>query len=118
MTTGLMQRKVLMFGDDPSIRKLLRVFTAKLTAQGDETQNEAARSVINREAFDEVLIDLRCSYADDSGGHRPIGEVQPSLLGRVLVIAAEVRDLETLELLERYLKEGLPQSLRWLIGDH
>lgn len=118
MATGLMQRKVLMFGDDPSIRNLLRVFTSKLSAQGDETQNEAARAVINRKAFDEVLIDLRCSYSEDSGGHRPIGEVQPSLVGRVLVIVAEVRDIETLELLERYLAEGLSQSLHLLVGDH
>ena len=108
-------RKVLIFGDDASIRNLLRIFGEKLEREKDGDANPAAvLAAVDRKAFDAVLLDLRCAGREPHGG---IGEIRSSLMGRVLAITAEVRDAETLEAVERYLINGLPRSLLWLISD-
>ncbi|HUZ46395.1 MAG TPA: hypothetical protein VMW54_07130 [Terriglobia bacterium] len=118
MVTALQQRKVLIFGDEPSIRNLLHIFAEKLKRQNAGTQDPAAAlTAISRQSFDEVLLDLRCSNPKNKNGARGIGEIQPSLMGRVLVIAAEVSDPETMDLVERYLLNGLPRSLLWLVSN-
>ena len=118
MPTATQQRKVLIFGDDASIRNLLRVFEEKLEREKDGDANPAAAlAAIDRKAFDAVLLDLRCAPRKPRSGVGGIGEIQSSLMGRVLTINAEVRDAETLEAVERYLINGLPRSLLWLISD-
>ena len=118
MVTALQQRKVLIFGDESSIRNLLHIFAEKLKRQNTGTEDPAtALTAINRQSFDAVLLDLRCPDKQSESGIRGIGEIQPSLMGRVLVIAAEVSDPETMDLVERYLVNGLPRSLLWLVSD-
>ncbi len=118
MVTALQQRKVLIFGDESSIRNLLHIFAEKLKRQNTGTEDPAtALTAINRQSFDAVLLDLRCSNPKNENAIRGIGEIQPSLVGRVLVIAAEASDLKTLDLVERYLVNGLPRSLLWLVSD-
>jgi len=118
VATASRHRKVLIFGDEPSIRNLLHILAEKLERKNAGAANPAAAlATINRKAFDAVLLDLRCSNRRSIDGVRRIGEIQPSLVGRVLAITVEVSDPETLELVERYLLKGLPRSLLWLVSD-
>jgi DNA-binding NtrC family response regulator len=97
-------RKVLIFGDEPSIRNLLNILVEELERANTAVANRAGvLAAINRKAFDAVLLDLRCSKRASEDGVSGIAEIWPSLVGRVLAINAEVSDLKTLEQIERHL---------------
>jgi DNA-binding response OmpR family regulator len=114
--TATQHRKVRIFGDEASIRNLLRVFREKLKRENaGDASPVASLAVIDPKTFDAVLLDLRCSNGED--GARGSGEVRSCLMGKVLAITAEVRDPETLDLIERYLNNDLPRSLLWLVTD-
>jgi CheY-like chemotaxis protein len=104
------RRKVLIVEDDASIRNVLYVLLAGLGFDGDVAHSgRQALELASRESFDAVLLDLRsCDMATEqvvSG----IKQVQPSLVGRVLVITGEVADRQTLETIERYTLLHMPR---------
>ncbi len=112
-------RKVLIFGDEPSIRSLLKIFAEKLERKKAGPADPAALlATVNRTQFDAVLLDLRLTNRDGEGKARGLGDIRTSLVGRTLAITAEVRDPETLDLIERYLINRLPSSLLWLVSDY
>lgn len=118
MPTAARRRKVLIVGDESSITNLLRVFGEKLKGNiSGEADPVAVLAKVDHETFDSVLLDLRCSNSQALRGGPGTGEVRSSLMGRVLTITAEVRDAETLDLIQRYLKNGLPRSLLWLVSE-
>ena len=96
------RRKVLIHEDEPAIRNVLYVLLAGLGCEGDVVHNSRqALASINRESFDAVLLDLRCSELPPGQLVSEIIDVQPSLVGRILVITAEVAAGETLAMIER-----------------
>ena len=118
MPTAAQHRKVLIVGDAPSITGLLRVFGEKTNLKKPgEADPAALLARVDRKTFDSVLLDLRCPKPSGQPGGPGSGEIRSSLMGRVLTITAEVRDAETLDLIERYLKSGLPRPLLWLVSD-
>ena len=96
------RRKVLILEDEPAIRNVLYVLLAGLGCEGDVVHNSRqALASINRQTFDAVLLDLRCSELPPDQLVSEIIEVQPNLIGRLLVITGEVATGETLAMIER-----------------
>jgi DNA-binding response OmpR family regulator len=123
---GPARRKVLIIEDEPSIRNALYVLLAGLGCEGDVAYTgQQALSMISRETFDAVLLDLRCNNLTPDQVVSEIKELRPNLVGRVLVITGEVTDPQTMELIERHflphvpgsrLKQELWERLRTLLG--
>jgi two-component system response regulator PilR (NtrC family) len=106
-----LRRKVLIVEDEPSIRNVLYVLLAGLGCEGDvATNSNQALSMIRRDRFDAVLVDLRSAQLPPDQMVTAITELRPSLIGRVLVITGEVADPDTLELLARAAVPHLPRS--------
>ncbi len=111
LTEKFSRRKVLIIEDEPSIRNILFVLLAGLGCEGDVAYTgKEALSMIGRESFDAVLLDLRCNKVGAEEVVSQIKEVRPSLVGRVLVITGEVTDEETIDLLDRCLVPHVPRN--------
>ncbi len=101
MTNLAPLRKVLIIEEDPAIRHALYTLLAGVGCDGATAYNgQHALSRISRESFDAVLLDLRCSNPSADEVVSKIGEIRPSLMGRILVITGEVSDPKTMELIE------------------
>ena len=104
-------RKVLIIEDEPSIRNVLYVLVAGLGYDVDAASDaQQALSMIGRDQFDAVLLDLRASQLPAEQMVCAITELRPSLVGRVLVITGEVADPDTLAMLERCALPHVPRS--------
>jgi CheY-like chemotaxis protein len=111
VVTGSGRRKVLIVEDEPAIRNVLFVLLAGLGCEGDVAYTgQQALSMVSRESFDAVLVDLRCNNLGAEEVVSQIKEISPNLVGRVLVITGEVTDPETMELLSRHLLPHVPRS--------
>ncbi|HEX5412928.1 MAG TPA: hypothetical protein VFZ27_13845 [Terriglobia bacterium] len=103
VSNGSSNRKVLTVADESAIRNLLTL-ARKLDSRRVVTANTGLDiSTINRKSFDTAILDLRCSQGRPAGRGYGVGEVRPSMVGRVLVINAEVNDQQTFEAVERYI---------------
>ena len=105
------RRKVLIIEDEPSIRNTLYVLLAGLGYDGDIASDaHQALSMIRKDQFDAVLLDLRASQIPPDQMVSAITELRPSLVGRVLVICGEVSSPDTIQMLERYAVPHVPCS--------
>ena len=96
-------RKVLLIESEPVARDVLRLLMKKLGCEGEvATDGQQALSMVSRNDFDAVLLDLRSSALPPEEVVAGIHDIRPSLVGRVLVITGEVDDSATLDLVERY----------------
>jgi CheY-like chemotaxis protein len=111
------KRKVLLVGTEPSVQGLISTF---LVTMGwictVATTQETVPDVLQREAFDAVLIDLGPSVAAAERVILRIKQIRPSLADRMLVICNGSPDREKAELMERHdlvqvSQEGLLQQL-------
>ena len=111
MAPSAPRRKVLIIEDEPSIRNILYVLLAGLGYDGDSASDAAqALSMIRKDQFDAVLLDLRASQIPPEQMVSAITELRPSLVGRVLVICGEVSSPATIQMLERYAVPHVPRS--------
>lgn len=95
-------RTVLIIEDEPSIRNLLCVLLAGLGCEGDIAQNaREALALIEKQSFDAVLLDLRCSEMPAREAVSALKNLRPSLVGKVLVITGEVSDRQTMKLIKK-----------------
>jgi CheY-like chemotaxis protein len=102
LKNGPQPRNILIIEDEPSIRNVLYVLLAGLGCKGDIAHNgHQALAMIEKEIFDAVLLDLRCSEMPTGEMVSAIKELRPSLVGRVLVITGEVSDPQTMEMIKR-----------------
>jgi len=96
------RRKVLIVEGEPTIRNVLFVLLAGLGCDGDvAADSKQALSMLRKERFDAVLLDLRSSHLPPEEMFSSIIELRPTLVGRVLVIVGEVADPATMATLER-----------------
>ncbi len=103
MADNTVKRKVLTVGREKAIRNLLAL-VKKLDSRRVVTGNgRIDLANINRKSFDTAILDLRCSCGAPAGRGYGFGEVWPSMVGKVLVINAEVNDPKTMEMVERYI---------------
>lgn len=108
---GVHRRKVLIIEDEPSIRDVLYVVLAGMGCETDiASSGQQALAMIGRESFDALLLDLRCANLATERMVTEINQLQPSLMGRVLVITGEVSTPEVLETIERFCLPHLPAS--------
>ena len=104
-------RKVLIIEDEPSMRNVLYVLLAGLGCEGDIAHDgRQALAMIEKESFDAVLLDLRCSELPAGEMVSAIKELRPNLMGRVLVITGEVSDPQTMEMIRTNCWPHIPRQ--------
>jgi DNA-binding NtrC family response regulator len=104
-------RNVLIIEDEPSIRNVFYFLLAALGCEGDIVHNGyQALAMIEKQSFDAVLLDLRCSEMPAGEMASAIKELRPSLVGRVLVITGEVSDPQTMEMIKKNCWPYIPGS--------
>ncbi len=103
MTRDISRRRVIFAEDDASIRNILNVLLGGEPCAGRDSQGEEyAFTIITRNQFDAVLLDLQCATPPAEEGPIQIKDVCPILVGRVLVITGEVTSPETMEIIARH----------------
>ena len=111
MPSSPSRRKVLIIEDEPAIRNILYVLLAGLGYDGDIAHDTPqAFSMIQKDQFDAVLLDLRSTPIPPEEIVTTITRLRPTLVGHVLVITGELSDSNTLETLERYAVPHVPRS--------
>jgi DNA-binding NtrC family response regulator len=116
MAALMLHRKILVLIDESPIRNLLNLVRALQSETADEECANAVTAISNRKGFDAVVLDLRCSKRPAGGEVRGIHRIHFSVLGRVLAVTAETNGPNTMDLIERYLVNGLPSTLLWLVS--
>lgn len=97
-----MRRKILVVEDEPSIRNVIYLLLGALKCDGDVAYSgQQALSMLARESFDAVLLDLRSSDLPPEQVVHEMSEIRPSLVGRILVITGELSDRRTMDLIEQ-----------------
>jgi len=95
-------RTVLIIEDEPSIRNVLCVLLAGLRCEGDIVPNaREALAMVEKRSFDAVLLDLRCPETNATETVSALKNLQPNLVGKVLVITGDVSDPQTMELIKK-----------------
>jgi hypothetical protein len=97
-------RKVLIVADEASIKNLLTLVRKLDSRRVVTAGTRPDLSTISRRSFDTAILDLRCSPGRPAGRGYGVGEVWPNMVGRVLVINAEVNDQKTFGLVEQYIR--------------
>lgn len=115
MASVAQHRKVLVLKEETSIRRLFTL--VKRLECGDvlDGQGKSTLDRVNRKHFEEIIVDLRSLKRQALKEVHGIGEIQPSVMGKTLVLIVQVNGPKTLGLVERYLLNNLPPSLLWLI---
>ncbi len=104
-------RKVLVIEDEPAIRNVLYALLAGLGCEGTAAYSgQQALSMIRRENYDAVLLDLRCFNLPTQEIVSQIRDLRPNLVGRVLVITGDVQDSETLDMIEHHCLPHISQN--------
>ena len=89
---------MLIIEGQPSIRNVLYVLLAALGSEENIARTaHQALATIEKQSFEAVLLDLRCSRMPAGEMATAIKELRSSLVGRVLVITGEVADPQTIE---------------------
>ena len=104
-------RNVLIVEDEPSIRNVLYLLLAGLGCEGNIAHTaRQALAMIQKQSFDAMLLDLRCSEMPALEMASAIRELRPSLVGRVLVITGEVADPQTIEMIKENYWAHIPRQ--------
>jgi hypothetical protein len=114
VATALRHRKVLVLSGGPYIRNLLTLVERLDGRNG--MNGDSLLTTIHRQQFDAVVLELQwpdLMSEEEVGG---LGAVQTSWEGNLLLITAEINGPKTLDTLEQYLVNGLPQALPSLIS--
>lgn len=103
MFNNQIARKVLTIHGERPIKNLLTL-AKKLDSQRVVTARGGLDlSTISRRQFDTAILDLRYTSGRPAGRGYGFGEVRPNIVGNVLIINAEVNNLETFELAEGFI---------------
>lgn len=111
VTSSAPHRKVLIIEDEPSIRNVLYTLLASIGCDAETVSSGAqAMALVEREKFDALLLDLRCSNVQPEEVVTGVQRIRPSLIGRVLVVTGDVADQKTLDLIERNFLLHIPRN--------
>jgi CheY-like chemotaxis protein len=116
VASAVERRRILILKDEPSIRNLLTLVKKLESDLAAGADGKAAVANINRGQFDDVIVDIRCPQQPPKQEVSGIGEIRPSLLGRVFMATIEVSGPKMVRMVERYLQNPSPHSLFWLIN--
>jgi hypothetical protein len=109
-------RKVLVLNNKPSIRNLVRLLK---DLGHDDTPTESGERLLAsliKDQLQSVVLDLRCLARKTGEEIHGIGEIRAEHVGKLLFIVVGVNGPKTLKLLERYILNGLPSALLWLVS--
>lgn len=96
------RRKILIVEDKPSITNILYVLLEVLNYQGEVAMGGGqALSMIARENYDAILVDLRYSSPFTEDMRAKIQEIQPNLAERILEISGDPAGSDFLEQIGR-----------------
>lgn len=109
------RRKVLVLKADDSIRKLFNLMKQMERENVVKGGGETTLARIHSKRFDEVIVDLRFRHHEREKEIHGIGDIRPSVIGKMLTVTLEVNGPKTSELVERYLMNRLPLPLLWLV---
>jgi CheY-like chemotaxis protein len=97
------RRKVLLVGVEPSVQGLISTFLLTMGCTCTVVQKtEEAPAILQREAFDALVIDLGHSEASAEQALLRIKQIRPSLGDRILAISKRMADRKMVELMERH----------------
>jgi hypothetical protein len=117
MAVAALRRKVLVLNEQPSVRNLLFLLKRYERENSLEPTSDSSLGSLDHKEFDAVVLDLRPPSGGTGNEVRGIKNIRGGWVGKLLVIIAEVNGPKTLELLERYLFDGLPEALLWLVSN-
>ena len=116
MLSAPVRRKVLVLNDKPSIRNLLFLLK-KIEGENSPTAaGEPSLASLYQKPLDAVVLDLRWTNRSTRDEVHGIGGIRVGRAGKLMVIIIEVNGPKTMDLLERYVLNGLPGALLWLVG--
>jgi DNA-binding NtrC family response regulator len=96
------RRKILIVEDRPSVTNILYVLLEVLNYEGEVAMGGAqALSMIARENYDAILLDLRYSNPFSEDMLAKIRELQPSLADCILEVSGEPKDSNFLNQIAR-----------------
>ncbi len=108
---GNTNRRVLIVEEEAAIRNVIYVLLADLGCQGEVAQSaQQALTMVSRESFDAVLLDLRSADLPLERLVTEIGQIQPNLAGRLLLITGSGVDSQDLNLAERLRLPCIPRQ--------
>jgi hypothetical protein len=116
MSLNPLHRQVLFLVDEPPIRNLQTLVRRLEVENPGNASTGVGNAIMNRKQFDSVILDLRCVKRRSGIEIHGIGKIQASRVGRTLAVTAEVNGPKTLNLVEKYLVNGLPGPLLWLVS--
>lgn len=109
-------RQVLILADKPSVRNLLFLMK-KLESENAADGSASAVAALTQAGQPEtVVLDMRCQEPGSSDEIHGISKIQTSRLGKIPTITIEANGPKTMSLVERYLSNGLPGPLLWLVS--
>lgn len=103
MANNKTARKVLTIQGEGAIKNLLTLAKRLDSHRVVAASGRVDRSTIRRSQFDSAILDLRYTNTRPSGRGYGFGEVLPNIVGKVLVINAEINDWETFEMVEKFI---------------
>jgi CheY-like chemotaxis protein len=97
------RRKILLVGVEPSVQGLISTFLLTMGCMCTVVpKREEAPAILQREAYDAVVIDLGCSEADAEQALLRMKQIRPSLGDRILAMSNSGADSKMSELMERH----------------
>jgi CheY-like chemotaxis protein len=106
------KRRILLITEEPSLRSLISTFVVTMGCACAAASSTEVETILEREAFDAVLLDADYSEIAVETVLLKIQESRPSLLTRILVIRSGLTAPQTIELIERHqLRQVSQESL-------
>lgn len=103
MANNKIARKVLTIQGESAIKNLLKLAKGLDSRRVVAASGGVDLSAISRSQFDSAILDLRYTNTRPAGRGYGFGEVLPNIVGKVLIINAEINDLETFEMVEKFI---------------
>lgn len=111
MKTMGAQRKIIIIDDDPKTRSLLSTFLTSMGCECAPAPSGKARDIVKQEAFDAVVLDMRCSEVSADHLISEIEAIGPGAWRRLLVITDEIIGQQTSEMFRlHFLTAHIPRS--------
>lgn len=105
------QRKILIIETEAGVLNLAHILLESMGCHCTDAVGAAqALAMLRRKSFDAVLLDLHCSAEMPAEVISGIHKIQPSLIGRVLVINGETHDRKTFEFVQKHCFGSVPRG--------
>lgn len=115
MASNYLHRQIMTLADEPPIRNL-QTLVKRLEVENAVDCEGLSDAMLDRRRYDKVIVDLRCPENLRGGEVHGIRRIHASRVGRIFSVTAEVNGPKTLTMVERYLVNGLPAALLWLVS--